>query len=361
MHKVQCQNLLPGDIIWGMLKKLINISLCVGLVVLPIVSFLPAQAGAQINTITPNANVPYALSNELGVEVIPTYPRPNETVSINLTLYTDDLNSADITWYQDGKAVLSGKGKVKYSFRAGSVGEETNIEIKIDLLSGASFSKIITLNPASVDLVWEAYSYVPPFYKGKALHPRQGVLKVVAMPEFVKGGKRVSPQNLVYEWSNATKINQSQSGYGKSTAVLNGSILGKQENIKVVVTDPVNNLTAQGFLDISPVDPEIVFYENDPYYGHIFDIAIPDTFNLKTDEVQILAAPYYFTKEGGGLLQYEWRLNGQSIPDLSGSKTAIFRKPEDKTTGISNISLQVTNTGRILQQAGGNLKMIFKN
>jgi len=333
----------------------------VGLAVLPIVSFLPAQAGAQINTITPGANVPYALSSELGVEVIPTYPRPNETVSINLTLYTDDLSTADITWYQNGKTTLSGKGETRYSFKAGLVGEETNIEIKIDFLSGVSFSKTITLNPAGVDLVWEAYSYVSPFYKGKALHPRQGVLKVVAMPEFVKDGKRISPQNLVYEWSNATKINQSQSGYGKSAAVLNGSILGKQENIKVVVTDPVNNLTAQGFLDISPIDPEIVFYENDPYYGHIFDIAIPGTFNLRADEVQILAAPYYFTKEGGGLLQYEWRLNSQSIPDLYGSKTAIFRKPEDRTTGISNISLQITNTNRILQQAGSNLIMQFQN
>ncbi|MEK7116651.1 MAG: hypothetical protein AAB837_00610 [Patescibacteria group bacterium] len=320
-----------------------------GVAVLPIVSF------AQINI-----NVPFALTNELGVEIIPTYPRPNEPVFINLTLYTDDLNSADIFWYKDGKNVLSGKGEIRYSFNAGAVGEETKIEIRINLLSGASFSKAFTLNPASIDLVWEASSYVPPFYRGKALHPRQGVLKIVALPEFVKNGQRISPANLIYNWSNDVEAYQSQSGYGKNVLVLDGSILGRSESVEVLATDPVNNLVAQSFIDISPTDPQIIFYENNPYYGPLFDSAIIGSFDLKTDEVQILAAPYYFTKESGGLLKYEWRLNGASVSNLLGSRTAIFRKPEGES-GRSSVSLQVENTNRILQQADDNLQIIFKN
>lgn len=303
---------------------------------------------------------PFTVSNELGIEIIPTYPRPNEPVFINLTLYTGDLNSADIEWYKNDKLVLRGKGKVNYSFMAGAVGEETKIEIAVRLLNGASFSEAFILNPASVDLVWEANSYVPPFYKGKALHSRQGNLKVVAMPEFVKNGRRIAPENLVYEWSNKVDVYQNQNGYGKNVLTLNGSLLGRTENIEVLVTDPVNNLVAEGFIDVSPVSPEIVFYQNDPYYGHIFDTAITGSFNLKTDEVQIMAAPYFFTKERDGRLKYEWMLNGTSVPNLLGSKTAIFRKPE-KETGRSVISLRMENTNRILQQADGSLEMQFKN
>jgi len=318
------------------------------------VAILPAISSAQ------SINMPYALSGELNVEIIPTYPRPNEMVFVNLTLYTDNLNSANITWYQDGKNVLSGKGEVRYSFRTGSIGTETSVEIRIKLLSGVSFSKTFTLNPAGVDLVWEANSYVTPFYRGKALHPRQGSLKLVAMPEFVKNGKRILPQNLIYQWSNGVNVYQSQSGYGKSVVTLDGSLLGKQENIEVLVTDPVNNLVAHGFIDISPVKPEIVFYENDPYYGLIFDSAIAGSFDLKTNEVQILSAPFFFTKEGGDLLQYNWMLNGQTIPDLSGSRTAIFKKPENES-GRSTISLRMENVNRILQQADGGLEMQFQN
>ena len=109
-----------------------------------------------------------------------------------------------------------------------------------------------------------------------------------------------------------------------------------------------------------PVDPEIVFYQNDPYYGHIFDTALTGSFELKTGEVQILAAPYFFTKEREGLLKYEWRLNGTLVSNLYGSRTAIFKKPENQT-GRSVISLRMENINRILQQADSNLGIMFEN
>lgn len=318
----------------------------------PVFSFAQNNQGLQIN-------LPYAMENELGVQIIPNYPRPNELVFLNLTLYTEDLNSANIIWYKDGKNVLSGKGEIRYSFKTGSVGQSVNIEVVVRLLSGVSFSKAISFTPASVDLVWEANSYVPPFYKGKALHPNQGTLKVVAMPEFVKAGRRISPQNLIYKWSNNTEVYQSKSGYGKNVLNLDGSLLGRSEKIEVLVTDPTNNLSAQGFVDISPTNPEIVFYENSPYYGHIFDSAINQSFVLKSGEIQILAAPYYFTKETTDLIQSEWRLNNRVVSDLSGSRTAIFRKP-DGESGTSVISLHMQNFAKILQQADGNLTMNFE-
>jgi len=330
----------------GVIKILVAV--IIGAAVLPFVS----QAQTNINT-------SFSLQNELGVEITPSFPRPNETVLINLTLFTEDLNSADITWYKDGRTVLSGKGETKYSFTAGPAGTETKIEIRIKLFGGASFSKTFTLNPASVDLIWEANSYVPPFYKGKALHPMQGGLKVVAMPEFIKGGKRISPQNLIYKWSNGLNVYQSLSGYGKNVITIDGSLFGRDEEIKVLVTDPVSGLVAEGLLNVSPADPEIIFYENDPYYGHLFDIAIGSALSLKAEEVQILAAPYYFTEEESGVLKYEWRLNGQIIPNLSSSRTAIFRKPEN-SDGKSVISLRIENTNRILQQADGSLGVIFE-
>jgi hypothetical protein len=127
-----------------------------------------------------------SLSSELGVEIIPTYPKPNQNVSINLTLYSGDLNSADITWYQNGKNVLSGKGEKRYSFKMGPAGTETEIEIRIKLMGGSSFTKTFTLGGADVDLVWEASTYTPPFYKGKAMHGllQSALLSTKCYPRF---------------------------------------------------------------------------------------------------------------------------------------------------------------------------------
>lgn len=341
-----------NDIIWqmnGWLKK------CFFALIASAISVLPLVSHAQFDT-----NTSFALQNELGIEIIPDYPRPNEVVYVNLSMYTESLDSSDIAWYRDGKLATSGKGLTKYSFRMGQAGENVTIEIRVRLLSGATFSKSIILNPASVDIIWEANSYVPPFYKGRALHPIQGSLKLVAMPEFFKNGTRISPQNLIYQWSNGINAYQDQSGYGKNVVVVNGSLFGRTEKIEVLVTDPINNLVAQGFVDIDPVDPQIVFYQIDPYYGHIFDKAVFGSFNLKSDEVQVLAAPYYFSKEKPGLLQYNWMLNGTSVDDLLGSRTAIFKKPEDKTGGSSNIVLRMENSNRILQSTESSLMINFK-
>lgn len=318
--------------------------------------FLPLVSFAQI----PDINIPFALSNELNVELIPNYPRPNELVFVELTLYTADLNSADISWYKNGKLDLQGKGKVSYSFKNSEAGKETQIEVRIKLSNGTSFSKKLTLNPASIDLIWESNSYVPPFYKGKALHPKQGTVKIVAMPEFIKNGKRVAPENLVYEWSNDVEAYQSQSGFGKNVLILPGSVLGQTEKINLLVTDPVNNLVAEGYLDINPSNPEINFYLNDPYYGYNFENALPKLFDLKNEEVSIIAAPYFTTIEREGLLKYNWSLNGAPISALNDSITAVFRKPED-ISGQSLLNLRIENSNKILQQGENGILIKFDN
>ncbi len=301
-----------------------------------------------------------SFSDELGVEIIPKYPKPNQKVYVNLTLYTGDLNSAEISWYKNGELVSKGTGQTNFSFEMGESGESTSIEVRVSLLAGPSFSKTFSLNPASVDLVWESNSYVPPFYKGKALHPMQGTLKIVAMPEFIKSGSKIPASNLIYEWSNATESYQSQSGYGKNVLVLNGAFLGTRERVEVLVRDPGGTLVATNAITISPIEPKVVFYENSPLYGHIFDSALKNTFSLTGEEVQVIAAPFYFSSEASQNLKYSWRLNGTRVDDLSGSRSAIFRKPEEGS-GRSNISLSIENLNHILQQGSANLSIEFKN
>jgi hypothetical protein len=141
--------------------------------------------------------------------------------------------------------------------------------------------------------------------------------------------------------------------------ILNGSVLGREEEIDLLVTDPNSNLVANGFINLRPTEPEIVFYQNDPYYGQIFDNTSSNIFDLKKEEIQFWVAPYYFSKEDLNRLSYKWQLNNESVPNLSNSRTAIFKKPE-ATTGRSAISLSIENINRILQQANQSLIINFE-
>ncbi len=306
-----------------------------------------------------NVNIPGALQNELGFELIPSYPAPYQNVYINLSLYTNDLNSAKIVWLKDGKVDQEGIGLTRYSFRTGKVGEEIRIEVVIVLNNGVSFNKNFTINPASVDIAWEADSYTPPFYQGKALHPRQGRFKLVATPEFYKNNKRIAPENLVYNWSLGEDALEGQSGYGKKTVIVDGNLLGDTERIYLLVTDPNNNISAESYLDITPTEPEILFYENNSYYGYLSDNALTKTIDLSSSEIQIVLEPYFITRDGN-LLEYKWRLNGRNASELNNSRSAVFRKPEGEE-GESLIRVNINNLQKILQFADESLKIRFTN
>ncbi len=310
---------------------------------------LPAHTNGQVNV-----NIPGALKNELSVEVIPEYPGPYENTSINLSLYTDDLNSAHISWFNNGKLVSEGVGKTSYIFKTGAVGQETRIDVVVVLKNGISFNRFYTITPAGVEVVWEADSYTLPFYQGKALHPKQGRLKLSAFPEFIKNGKTINPDNLIYTWQVGEDVIQSQSGYGRKVAIINGNILGGAENVHLTVSDPTNNITAEKYIDVETADPEILLYENSPYYGLNTDTAIKPNSPLKESELQILAAPFFMTIDGNNIT-YTWRINGQNKPDLENSRSAVFRKPDDNKSGRSIINIEASNLKRVLQFAERNV------
>ena len=58
-----------------------------------------------------------------------------------------------------------------FTFTAGSLGKTQKVTVNGVENDGTSITQSISVMPASIDLIWQAHSYTPPFYKGKALFP----------------------------------------------------------------------------------------------------------------------------------------------------------------------------------------------
>lgn len=315
----------------------------------------PFYSSAQFNI-----NLDATLQDELNVEIIPTYPKPNEMVYIKLDMYSEDLDKAEITWNQDNKILIKENGKKTYNFVSPSSGQETKIEIRVKLQSGKIFYKLITIRPASVDLIWQSNSYVPVFYKGKTLHPKQGDLSIVAMPDFRDAqGNPIPAKSLIFKWSDGNNTYDDQSGYGKNVLRINGSLLGRDERIDVLVTDPNSNKVAFDYIQIPTIIPEVVFYEVSPFYGPRFNKSISDSLKLSGEEIEVFAAPFFASDINKSTTYFNWKLNGISSTELLRSKTVVFRKPEGKS-GSSNISLTVENGSKILQETTGSFRINFE-
>jgi len=301
------------------------------------------------------------IQEQIALTVTPQNPKPGETVNARVEAAGIDLNQATISWYVNGGLKLSKTGANTFSIQAGPFGKSITILVRVTPSNGAlPTEKSVTLSSQDVDIIWEAASYTPPFYKGKPLYGQEGNVKIVAVPNIInKSGQRVNPANLVYKWSLDYSIVGDKSGYGKNTFIYSGSILAQESFIQVEVT-AADGTTGEGAILLAPRTPITLLYENDPLYGVMFNQSITNQFKLKSKEIRIDVYPYFFSTTGKTAynLSYAWALNGFAIPVPSQKNSVVFRNANN-VSGSSIISVTTDNSTHLLQHASNEVTLNF--
>lgn len=297
---------------------------------------------------------------ELIVTISPSAPKPNQTVSVSIENYSFDLSQSSITWFVNGIIQNQFSDKKSLSLKTGEVGSPSVVNVSVTTPSGTIVTERIVIQPSELNLLWEAGSYTPPFYRGKALHSPKGIIKVVAMADVVgNGGFRLSKNSLDYKWSRDGKILESLSGVGKNTFTIKPFVITPGfTTIGLKITEKGKKTTlATKSIRVIESSPKIIFYEDHPLLGISFNKALQKTFFLDKEELKIKAFPYFFSKEDVDALNYQWRINGKKV---TGNKdNLLVRVTEEK--GVSSISLQINNILKTLQFASASFFIEFGN
>ncbi len=302
-------------------------------------------------------------SDPITLQINPRNPQPNQNVTVQVQSLSMDLNKARISWSVNGTTIASEKGLKSFVIKAGANGSATVVGVSVAGDQGATFSETITIRPVSVDLIWHARSYTPPFYKGKALYPYQGEIVIAALPNIVRNGSIVNPKTLVYTWKNNGEVIGSASGYGKDSITMRGSVIARSVEISVTVTSDQESFSGTARTTITPQTPLVLMYEDSPLYGTIYSRALYKTANLTTSEIKLRAAPYFFSTlspHSTALLAFNWSVNSQAASFANNSQPTITLRPPQGVSGASNIGIKVNNPSGLLQSAGSNLTMNFK-
>lgn len=299
------------------------------------------------------------LEEQISININPVIPVPLQNVNISLEAFGTDLNRADIAWKVDGVLAKKGTGEKSLDVIAGKVGVVKKIEITIIPTSGPSITKTINIAPEQVDIVWESQTYTPPFYKGKAMYTAQENLVVVAMPNFIVSGKTVDPKTLVYTWRKDAEVEGEASGYGRNVLRFKGSILLPTNNIQIEVkTAGIEK--AKASIDLAPTSPEVIFYEHNPLYGILFNLALVGQQTFDVEEKNLEAFPYFIgsLRKNSSNLSYIWSINNQKIGVSSSENSLVFRNTENQS-GTSLVSVKVNNNNNFLQEGRGSVYLNF--
>ncbi len=293
--------------------------------------------------------------------ISPQYPNPNQNVTATISSHSIDLDKANITWMVNDQQTSIGIGKKTFSFKTGTSGIPLVLSVMIDTIDGQSISKTATINPANVDMLWEAYdAYVPPFYRGKALAPSQGQFKVVAVPNLINQSGKVNINNLSYVWKKDDNAQLNSSGWGKNYFIFQNSYLDKGNTVEVKVSDISGGTNASGKINLNIVNPKILFYENDPQLGIKWETALNDGFLINKDGETINAEPYFFSPKDitSSDLTFDWSLNGEKIstPD---PKNILSIKPEAGQSGNAIIKVDINNVNTLFQSMSKQINVSF--
>lgn len=310
-----------------------------------------------------NTGLPIGITEQISVTQIPQIPKPGEAVSVEIESYSTDFNKAQIKWTLNDKVISSGFGIKKITFNAPASGKTSVLKITITKEGGGVIQKNITINPADVDLMYEAQTYAPPFYKGKKLFTSESNISFIAVPNFVlSSGKKIPDEQLVYTWSVNGSIIESVSGYGRNIFVTKGTLIERPMTVQVDVSASNSTLKATQKINLVSTKPEFILYENNPLLGVVYEKAIQGIFNLQRPQIDFEGVPFFFDAQykDSTNLKYTWSINGVSIKTKSSNENYLILQNDKNQEGQAVISTSIQHTKNILQNTASKIQLQFK-
>jgi hypothetical protein len=205
---------------------------------------------------------------------------------------------------------------------------------------------------STVGLLWEASSYTPPFYKGKALYGKGTRMVIVAYPPSSLG----NPDSLTYTWKKDGIVDGEQSGVGKQSFTLYEKMFG---DTSIVVVEISNGTEKEyGALSIHQETPFILFYEHRPLDGVVLEKALFSDIIVKPGSFTLEAYPYFFsgTSRMSDSLTYSWSVNHKKIEGANGPSLSL--ESLEKSSVLIEVS--VNNPDHILEYARNTIKVSFE-
>jgi hypothetical protein len=314
-----------------------------------------------LSAFTPTAGAVSPSAESIYVDIVPQNPSPGENTNISLSSYSAKLDSVLISWSINGKTVQSGIGKKSLSLSAPASGKENQIIATIALPNN-TIKKEISLKPSVATLLWQASaSYVPPFYKGKALPGPGTTIKVVFLPEIYSGTQLLSPRTMTYSWKKDYTNNPDGSGYGKNSFIYTSDYLDASNNISVSASTVDQKYKTTAAIDINTFNPKLLFYKNDLTMGTLWEQSTKDGAMIIGDEI-IEATPYFISSKniGDPFLVWSWFINDLPVSENFNFKRNLLPiKTQIGISGSSIIRLEVDNLYKLYSTVSNEIKVKF--
>lgn len=208
-------------------------------------------------------------------------------------------------------------------------------------------------------LTWSANSYVPQTYEGKALPIRSSQITVFALP--VKKLAQ-NPDFLYYRWLLDDDVVGWANGIGKSSFSFTAEKwAGDFHKVDSQILDSQQQVVlSQNSIYIKIVDPEVLISDPDNNNYSLVEKISAGTGK----DIKLTAWPLFFNISKIDDMNFDWRIDGQSLSDQSASNPNLLNLTIPKSnlsqTLYKNLYLLATPKNNEREQGSVNLSLEIK-
>lgn len=329
------------------------------ILILSFVSVAFAQMPSVDDFYSPNNQ--FTLDNvysQLDIEMTPKNPSAGQSVTLRLFGYANDLDRAMITYKVNGEVKLSEMGKKIFTFNVGGADESTIVSINVVLPTGFSYSKNLVIRPINMIIAWEADTYTPPFYEGKAMYSDQAKLKLVAETYGNTATGSIVPLDTIYTWKKDNRTIQDQSGLGANVATIdNDKSILSLISIELLAESFDRSVKTSKKISIDTSKLELEYYTLDQAMG-IASHPIKTGDIISKDTTSIVAVPYFmaYSSLDNPLVEYEWYINSKKVNNT----VPVIGIEHPGKDGYAQVEAVIKSKDRLFQRAQKIIRLVFE-
>jgi len=285
--------------------------------------------------------------------VSPTYPQPNSELTISLEIYSLSLDGASIRWSVDGVALSDSDNARTMTLTTGPFGTSQSVRATITPQNGGTVIVQETIAPSQIDMIVEADTRVPSFYKGRALPASDEPVSITAIPH-IPG--YINTSGLMYKWTLGSTVLFGGPVRGKTTASF--TMPKRQSTLFLEITNANGTVLGGEAISLKPATPELYFYEHNPLRG-ITERALSDTLTLVDTETTVRAEPYFVAQnifDVGPIAG--WTIDGQNANYGEDVRTLTLRS--EGGSGEARVGFSLTHPQLYLQSVQRNFLIHFE-
>jgi len=300
----------------------------------------------------------------LTISLSPKYPQPGQEVTATVTSSDINARSATIAWLLNDEVKKQEAGGVSYTFTATEVGSSQTLEVLVRAPDGNISSKKITISPSQVTLLWEADTYTPPFYGGRALYSIGSNIRAEAVPHIARPeGGFYDPSEVTYVWSKNGVVMGSSSGIGAQTLITEGPKFLGNYILTVEVRSPSGTQIAQSSALVETYGAMVKLYERDPLAGVQYQSTITNGYSFNdSPQIELQAIPYFMDARtiNGSSLAYTWNINGETATNETGSPSTLNIQLSSVESISTQLGVSISNNSSPLQKTESTLRVNFE-